>query len=59
MKTIFINTENTTRNEPDKFVLTFLRGFILKILNKNNGLQNFLHAKKQKKTLQKTRNSKE
>ena len=46
MKTIFINTGNTTTNEPDKFVLTFLQGFILKSMNKNNALQNLLHPKK-------------
>ena len=40
MKTIFMNTENSKTNEPNKFVLNMLQRLDWKSSNKNVALQN-------------------
>ena len=40
MKTIFLNTENSKKNEPHKFVLNFSQRLELRLLDKHVARQN-------------------
>ena len=45
MKTIFIKTENSTKNKPHKFVVNLSQRLDLKSSNKHVALKNYLFIK--------------
>ena len=53
MGTIFMNIENSKRNEPHKFVLNLSQRLDLRSSNKHAALKNylFIHEKQYKKTV--------